>query len=94
MSDNNHYGGAHLLLAFIAGGIAGAAVALLSAPQSGAESRDTLTRMARDAQGKAVRVPPNFAKNRGPSSQRGLSHVPTKPASQEATEASGGEATE
>ncbi|HXV75003.1 MAG TPA: YtxH domain-containing protein [Candidatus Polarisedimenticolaceae bacterium] len=57
MSDNNRYGGAHLLLAFIAGGITGAAVALLSAPQSGAESRDTLSRLAKNAQGKAVRVP-------------------------------------
>ena len=33
MSDNNHYGGAHLLLAFIAGGVAGAAVALLAPEQ-------------------------------------------------------------
>ena len=57
MRDDNCYGGAHLLLAFIAGGIAGAAVALLAAPQSGTETRGTIRGLARDAQGKAVKVP-------------------------------------
>ena len=57
MRDNNCYSGAHVLLAFLAGGIAGAAVALLAAPQSGPQARDTLRAWARDAQGKAVRVP-------------------------------------
>jgi len=57
MRDNNCYSGAHLLLAFLAGGIAGAAVALLAAPQSGTDTRGTLRGWARDAQGKAVRVP-------------------------------------
>jgi gas vesicle protein len=57
MRDDNCYSGAHLLLAFIAGGIAGAAVALLSAPQSGPQTRDSLRGLAKDAQGKAVKVP-------------------------------------
>ncbi len=57
MRDNNCYSGAHLLLAFIAGGVAGAAVALLSAPQSGSQTRGQLRGWARDAQGKAVKVP-------------------------------------
>ena len=57
MRDDNCYSGAHLLLAFVAGGIAGAAVALLAAPQSGNETRDTIRGLARGAQGKAVRVP-------------------------------------
>jgi gas vesicle protein len=57
MRDDNCYSGAHLLIAFIAGGIAGAAVALLSAPQSGPQTRDTIRGLARDAQGKAVKVP-------------------------------------
>ena len=57
MRDDNCYGGAHLLLAFLAGGVAGAAVALLSAPQSGPDARGTLRGWARTAQGKAVRVP-------------------------------------
>jgi gas vesicle protein len=57
MRDDNCYSGAHLLLAFIAGGIAGAAVALLSAPQSGPETRDSIRGLAKGAQGKAVKVP-------------------------------------
>lgn len=57
MRDDNCYSGAHLLIAFIAGGIAGAAVALLSAPQSGPQTRDTIRGLARDAQGKAVKIP-------------------------------------
>jgi gas vesicle protein len=57
MSDHEGYGGAHLLLAFIAGGIAGATAALLLAPQSGAETRDALRTWSRDARGRAVRLP-------------------------------------
>jgi gas vesicle protein len=57
MRDNNCYSGAHLLLAFIAGGIAGAAVALLAAPQTGTETRDSIRGLAKGAQGKAVKVP-------------------------------------
>ena len=57
MRDNNCYSGAHLLLAFIAGGAAGAAVALLLAPQTGTETRDSIRGLAKGAQGKAVKVP-------------------------------------
>lgn len=57
MRDDNCYSGAHLLLAFVAGGIAGAAIALLAAPQSGTETRDTIRGLAKNAQGKAVKVP-------------------------------------
>ena len=57
MRDNNCYSGAHLLLAFIAGGITGAAVALLVAPQTGTETRDSIRGLAKGAQGKAVKVP-------------------------------------
>ena len=57
MNDDNRYSGAHLLLAFLAGGLTGAAVALLAAPQSGTETRDTIRGLARGAQGKAVKVP-------------------------------------
>jgi len=57
MSHHEGYGGAHLLLAFIAGGLAGAAAALLLAPQSGTETRDTLRGWSRDAQGRVVKVP-------------------------------------
>ena len=43
--------------AIIAGGIAGAAIALLAAPQSGPETRDTIRGLAKGAQGKAGKVP-------------------------------------
>ena len=57
MSHHENYGGGHLLLAFIAGGIAGAVAALLLAPQSGSETREQLRGFAHDARGKAARVP-------------------------------------
>ena len=57
MSDQNRYGVAHLLLAFMAGAVAGACAAVLTAPQSGSETRDTLRGWARDAQGRAPRLP-------------------------------------
>jgi gas vesicle protein len=57
MSHHEGYGGAHLLLAFIAGGVAGAATALLLTPHSGPETRDTLRGWSREAQDKAGRVP-------------------------------------
>lgn len=57
MSDQNCYGGAHLMLAFLAGAAAGAAVALMTAPKPGKETRDTLKGWAKDAQNKVERVP-------------------------------------
>ena len=57
MSDANRYNGAQLILAFLAGTAAGAAAALLAAPGSGAETRETLRRWGRDAHDKAGRVP-------------------------------------
>ncbi len=41
MNDNS-YGGGYLLAAFLAGAAAGAVTALLLAPSSGAETRETL----------------------------------------------------
>jgi gas vesicle protein len=57
MSDTNRYGGAHLLVAFLVGAAAGAAVAYLTAPHSGRETRENLKGWAGDVRGKAVRVP-------------------------------------
>jgi gas vesicle protein len=57
MSDTNRYGGAHLLIAFLAGAAAGAAVAYLTAPRSGRETREQMKGWADDVRGKAVRVP-------------------------------------
>ncbi|MBZ5640909.1 MAG: YtxH domain-containing protein [Acidobacteriia bacterium] len=60
MSDSSRYGGAHLLVAFLAGAAAGAAVAYLTAPGSGRETREQLKGWAGDARAKAVRVPHAF----------------------------------
>ncbi len=57
MSDQNRYGGAHLLLAFVAGAAAGAAVALLTAPKSGRETREQLRGMASQVGEKAGHLP-------------------------------------
>jgi len=57
MSESNRYGGAHLLIAFLAGAAAGAVVAYLTAPRSGRETRENLKEWAGDVRGKAVRVP-------------------------------------
>ena len=57
MSTENRYSGAHLMLAFLAGAVGGACAALLTAPQSGSEARDSLRGWAREAQGSAGRVP-------------------------------------
>ena len=51
MRNGNGYGGAHLMLAFIAGAAAGAAAALLTAPRPGTETREAVRGWARDAQG-------------------------------------------
>ena len=56
MSENSKYGGAHLLIAFVAGAAAGAAVALLTAPKSGRESRAQVRAWAGDLGQKASRA--------------------------------------
>jgi gas vesicle protein len=48
MADNESLGPGGLLVAFLAGAVVGAAVALLYAPASGEEARDYLARRARE----------------------------------------------
>ncbi len=60
MSEANRYSGAHILIAFLAGAAAGAAVAYLTAPRSGRELREDLRGWAGDVREKAVRVPHAF----------------------------------
>lgn len=55
MSDTNN--GSAILLAFLAGAATGAAVALLTAPKSGRETRETLHSWAEEARAKAGRFP-------------------------------------
>jgi gas vesicle protein len=57
-SGNDHgYRGSHILIAFLAGAAAGAAVAFLTAPQSGKETREKVRDWAQDVKEKAARVP-------------------------------------
>lgn len=51
---NNDIGGSGLLVAFIAGAFAGAAVALLLAPATGDETRDYLAQRAREGRERAA----------------------------------------
>ena len=50
---NNNEGGAGLLVAFVAGAVAGAALALLFAPATGEETRRNLGERARELRDRA-----------------------------------------
>ena len=56
MADNNGTGTGAVLLAFLVGAIAGAAVALLYAPVSGRETREYLGDKAREGARKATEI--------------------------------------
>ncbi|HYS03947.1 MAG TPA: YtxH domain-containing protein [Candidatus Dormibacteraeota bacterium] len=58
MNDSRGSSTTGLVLAFLAGAVSGAVVALLTAPRSGRETRDRIKDLTRDAAGKTVRVPP------------------------------------
>lgn len=57
MNDGNGYSAGHVVLAFLAGAMVGTAAALLSAPQSGSETRGTIGGWARQTGGRATRLP-------------------------------------
>jgi gas vesicle protein len=54
MAKNDSVGGGAVLLAFVAGAVAGAAVALLFAPATGEETRDYIGQRAREGREKVV----------------------------------------
>jgi gas vesicle protein len=54
MAKNDSLGGGAVLLAFVVGAVAGAAVALLFAPATGEETRDYLGQRAREGREKVV----------------------------------------
>jgi gas vesicle protein len=56
MSDNSGAGAGTILLAFLVGAVAGAAVALLYAPASGQETREYLSDKAREGARKATEL--------------------------------------
>jgi gas vesicle protein len=55
--ETRGYGAGHVLLALLGGAMAGAAVAFLTAPRSGAESRRKLRAIADDTRDTVARVP-------------------------------------
>ena len=57
MSDAGRTSATHLMLAFIAGAATGAAVALLTAPRTGRETRDRVRALAGDVAGRTPRAP-------------------------------------
>jgi gas vesicle protein len=54
MARNDNVGGGAVLLAFVAGAVAGAAVALLFAPATGEETREYIGQRAREGREKVV----------------------------------------
>ena len=65
MSDEHRCSSVHLLLAFVAGAAAGAAVALLTSPRTGKENREKLAEWARRAQEEAAKAAPNLRTQAG-----------------------------
>lgn len=55
--EHRGFGLGHVLLALLGGAAAGAAVALLTAPRSGAESRRRIRELADDTQDSVTRLP-------------------------------------
>ncbi len=78
------YSGAHLLIAFLAGAAAGAAVALLSSPRTGSENRDSIAGWARGAQGTATKMP-HAIRNASRDAAKAASDAFTRAMHQEAT---------
>jgi gas vesicle protein len=54
MAKNDSLAGGAILLAFVAGAVAGAAVALLFAPATGEETREFMAQRAREGREKVV----------------------------------------
>lgn len=53
-NEEGRYGAGSLILGFFIGGLVGAGVALLLAPQPGTETRQKIKELAEDAKGKAA----------------------------------------
>jgi gas vesicle protein len=67
MAKNDNVGGGAVLLAFVAGAVAGAAVALLFAPATGEETRDYIGQRAREGREKVVDAARQFRPATEPS---------------------------
>lgn len=60
MSNEKGFSAGSVILAFLVGGIAGAAVALLFAPQSGKQTRDKISDLAGEVSEKAEKLAKNL----------------------------------
>ena len=78
MSDDRGYSAGSVLLAFIAGGIVGAGVALLTAPQTGSETREKIKDLADDARDKIRSVADDAREKIQDSYERGREMVVDK----------------
>jgi len=57
MTDTRGFTTLQVFTAFVTGAVAGAAVAFMTAPRSGKETREALQGWAQDVRSKAVRIP-------------------------------------
>jgi gas vesicle protein len=57
MSEHSAYNGLHLMVAFLTGAAAGAAIAWLGSSEEGRQTRERLRDLAKDAGSKAVLLP-------------------------------------
>jgi gas vesicle protein len=57
MTESRGFTGTQMLMAFMTGAAAGAAVAFMTAPRTGKETREALSTWAMDARDKAARIP-------------------------------------
>jgi gas vesicle protein len=57
MTETRGFNGLQLLIAFATGAAAGAAVAYITAPRTGKETREALQVWAKDARDRAARIP-------------------------------------
>lgn len=57
MRENHGYSGTHLMIAFAGGAAVGAAVALLTTPRTGRETRELIADKARSGKETAQRLP-------------------------------------
>ncbi len=88
MYEEKNFSTGSLILSFIVGGLVGAGVALLTAPQSGRETREKISEFAGDAKDKIWNMGQNAKLKIADTLSRGREYVEEKkPAIQGAVEA-------
>ena len=88
MYEEKNFSTGSLVLSFIVGGIVGAGIALLTAPQSGRETREKIGEFAGDAKDKIISMGQSAKLKRADTLSRGREYLEEKkPAIQGAVEA-------